>query len=136
MCDAIAPFSINSIQEMGEHTLLLLLRKLLIVCRGILSFINKNYFAASIISPYFNTPPLHKTVSMNKIIVSLVEKQTVIHILPNILRGTDNQTTQFGRLIVCYMRCIFLKKSCTRCSGETSPRFFSEKLKLSISLYQ
>ena len=32
------------------------------------------------------------------------------------------------------MRNIFLEKSCTKCDGETSPRRFFEKLKLSISL--
>ena len=34
------------------------------------------------------------------------------------------------------MRSIFLEKSCTKCGWETSPRPFSEKLKLSISLDQ
>ena len=34
------------------------------------------------------------------------------------------------------MRNIFLKKSCPKCIGETSPRPFAEKLKLSISLDQ
>ena len=28
---------------------------------------------------------------------------------------------------------IFLEKSCTKCGGETSPRLFSEKLKLYIT---
>ena len=32
------------------------------------------------------------------------------------------------------MRSIFLEKSYTKCGGETSPRPFSEKLKLSVSL--
>ena len=32
------------------------------------------------------------------------------------------------------MRNIFLENSYTKCDGETSPRLFSEKLKLSISL--
>ena len=48
----------------------------------------------------------------------------------------DNQTMKFGLLIECNMRNIFLEKSCTKCRGETSPRLFSEKLKLSISLDQ
>ena len=30
----------------------------------------------------------------------------------------------------------FLEKSCTKCGGETSPRLFSEKLKLDITLDQ
>ena len=34
------------------------------------------------------------------------------------------------------MRNIFVEKSYTKCDGETSPRPFSENLKLSISLDQ
>ena len=60
----------------------------------------------------------------------------VIHILPNILTSKGNQTMKFCQLIECNMRNIFLEKSCTKCGGETSPRPFSEKLKLSISLDQ
>ena len=43
---------------------------------------------------------------------------------------------KFGQLIECNMGNIFLEKSYTKCDGETSPRPFSEKLKLSISLDQ
>ena len=43
---------------------------------------------------------------------------------------------KFGQLRECNMRNIFLEKSYTKCDGETSPRPFSEKLKLSISLGQ
>ena len=53
--------------------------------------------------------------------------------LPNISRGKGNRTIKFGQLIECKMRNIFLEKSYTICGGETSPRPFSEKLKLSIS---
>ena len=60
----------------------------------------------------------------------------VIHILLNISRSKGNQTMKFGQLIECNMRNIFLEKSYTKCGGETSPRPFSEKLKLSISLDQ
>ena len=60
----------------------------------------------------------------------------VIHILPNISRSKSNQTMKFGQLIECNMRNIFLEKSYTKCGGETSPRPFSEKLTLSISLDQ
>ena len=67
MCDAIAPFPINVIQEMREHTLLLL-RKQLIACRRVLFSLNKIYFTASTISPCFNTPPLYKVKIINKII--------------------------------------------------------------------
>ena len=58
------------------------------------------------------------------------------HILSNISRGKGNQTAKFGQLIEFNMRNIFLEKSYTKCRGETSPRLFSEKLKLSISLNQ
>ena len=52
----------------------------------------------------------------------------VIQILPNISRSKGNQTLKFGQL----------KKHEKHfsCDGETSPRPFSEKLKLSISLNQ
>ena len=43
---------------------------------------------------------------------------------------------KFGQLIECNLRNIFLGKSYTKCGGETSPRPFTEKLKLSISLDQ
>ena len=43
---------------------------------------------------------------------------------------------KFGQLIECNMRNIFLEKSFKKCGGETSPRPFSEKLKLAISLDQ
>ena len=58
----------------------------------------------------------------------------VIHILPNISRSKGNQTMKFGQLIECNMRNIFLEKPYTKGGEETSPRHFSEKLKLSISL--
>ena len=41
-----------------------------------------------------------------------------------------------GQLIEYNMRNVFLEKSYTKYGGETSPRLFSEKLKLSISLDQ
>ena len=59
-----------------------------------------------------------------------------IHILPNISRSKGNQTMNFGQLIECNMRNIFLEKSYTKCDVEPSPRPFSEKLKLNISLDQ
>ena len=43
---------------------------------------------------------------------------------------------KFGQLIECNTRNIFLAKSTTKSHGKTSPRLFSEKLKLSISLEQ
>ena len=43
---------------------------------------------------------------------------------------------KFGQLIECNMRNIFLKKSYTKCVGETSHRPSSKKSKLSISLDQ
>ena len=43
---------------------------------------------------------------------------------------------KFGQLIAYNMRNIFLEKSYTKCDGETIPRSFSKKSKLSISLDQ
>ena len=43
---------------------------------------------------------------------------------------------KFRQLIERNMRNNFFEKSYTKCGGETSPRPFSEKLKLSISLDQ
>ena len=56
----------------------------------------------------------------------------VIHILPNISRSKGNQTLKYGQL-ECNTRNIFLEKTYTKCGEDTSPRPFSEKLKLSIS---
>ena len=41
-----------------------------------------------------------------------------------------------GQLRDYDMRNIFLEKLSTKCGGETSPRSFSEKLKLNLSLDQ
>ena len=41
-----------------------------------------------------------------------------------------------GQLIDYNIRNIFLEKSYAKCGGETGPRSFREKLKLSISLDQ
>ena len=43
---------------------------------------------------------------------------------------------KFDQLIDYNVRNIFLEKSYTKCEGEISPRPFSEKLKLSVSLDQ
>ena len=43
---------------------------------------------------------------------------------------------KFGQLKDYSVRNIFLEKSYTKCGGETSPRRFSEKLKLTVSLDQ
>ena len=41
---------------------------------------------------------------------------------------------KFGQLVEYDMRNIFLERSYTKCAGETIPRPFSKKSKLSISL--
>ena len=64
------------------------------------------------------------------------EQTILIHILPNISGSKGNQTMKFGQLIKCNLRNICLEQSHTKCGGETSPRLFSKKLKLSISLDQ
>ena len=64
-------------------------------------------------------------------------KQTIeIHILPNISGSKGTQTMKLGQLIEYNMRNIFLEKSYIKCGGETSPRSFSGKLKLTIPLDQ
>ena len=60
----------------------------------------------------------------------------VIHILPNVSRSKCNHTMKFAQLIEYNMRNIFLEKSYTKYGGETSPRPFSGKIKLTISLDQ
>ena len=65
------------------------------------------------------------------------DQQTIaIHIFTNISRSKGNQAMQFGQLTEYNMRNIFLEKSFTKCGRETSPRPFSKKSKLSISLDQ
>ena len=56
--------------------------------------------------------------------------------LPNISKSKRNQTMKIGQLIECNMRNVFVEKPYTKYVGETSPRLFSEKLKLRISLDQ
>ena len=64
-------------------------------------------------------------------------KQTVvIHILPNISRSKSNQIMKFAQLIEYNMRNIFLEKLHAKSNGETSPRSFSRKLNLGVSLDQ
>ena len=62
------------------------------------------------------------------------QQTIVIHVLPNISRNKGNQTMKFGQLIEYNMRNIFLEKPYTKYGGETSPRLFSGKLKLSLSI--
>ena len=64
------------------------------------------------------------------------QQTIVIHVLPKISRSERNQTMKFGQLTEYNMRNIFPEKSYTKCVGETSPKPFSEKIKLSISLDQ
>ena len=64
------------------------------------------------------------------------QQTIVIHVLPKISRSERNQTMKFGQLTEYNMRNIFPEKSYTKCVGETRPKPFSEKIKLSISLDQ
>ena len=59
-----------------------------------------------------------------------------MHVLSNISTSKGNQTMTFGQLIKCNMRCTFFEKSYTKCDGETSPRPFSEKLKLNTKSFK
>ena len=61
-------------------------------------------------------------------------KQTItIHVLPNISRSQDKQTTKFGQIIKYNRRNIFVEKPYTKYGAETIPRPFSKKSKLRIS---
>ena len=51
-------------------------------------------------------------------------------------KSTGNQTIKFSQLIEHNIRNILLEKSYAKCGGETIPRPFSKKSKLSISLDQ
>ena len=53
--------------------------------------------------------------------------------LPNISRVRGNQAMKLGQLIEYNMRIFLLKKSYTKCAGETIPTPLSKKSKLSIS---
>ena len=59
-----------------------------------------------------------------------------IHILLYISRNKDNQAVKFGQLKEYNMSKIFLEKSYPKRCAETSPKPFSKKSKLSISLDQ
>ena len=62
-------------------------------------------------------------------------KQTIaIYILANISRSKGNQKMTFGQLMEYYMRNIFIKRSYTKCGGETIPILVPKNSKLSISL--
>ena len=80
---------------------------------------------------------IRKTRLISKFMTSQPGYQTTIaiHILTNISRSKSNQAMKFGQLIEHNMRNIFLKKSYTKCGGDTIPRPFSKILKLSISLH-
>ena len=56
--------------------------------------------------------------------------------MPNISRSKGNKAVKIGWLIQYNMRNIFWEKSYTKCGGETIPRLFCKKSKLSISLDQ
>ena len=61
------------------------------------------------------------------------QQMITTHLLPNISRIKGNKTKKFGQLIEFNMTNIFPEKSNTECRGETSPRTFYKKTKLSIS---
>ena len=54
----------------------------------------------------------------------------------NISRSKGNQAMKFGQLIECNRRNNFLEQLRTKCGVEASPRSFSEKPKLHMSLDQ
>ena len=64
------------------------------------------------------------------------QQVTTIHILTNISRSKDNQAMKFGQSLKYNIRNIFLEKWYTKCGEETSPKPFSNKSTLNISLVQ
>ena len=56
------------------------------------------------------------------------------HIVPNISRSRGNQKMKLGHLVKYNIRNNFFEKSYRECGGETIPRTFSKKSKLSVSL--
>ena len=78
---------------------------------------------------------IRKKRLISNFITSQPGYQTIlIHILSNISRSKGSQTMKFSQLIECDIKNIFLEKPYTKCGRETSPRPFSEKLKLRICL--
>ena len=76
---------------------------------------------------------IRKMRVLSKFMMSQPGKQKMAaHILPNISRSESNQAMKFGKLIKYSMRKNLLEKSYTK----TTPRPFSVKAKLSISLDQ
>ena len=74
---------------------------------------------------------------ISNFVTSQPGQQSILkHILTNISRSKGNETMKFFQLIEYNIRNIFLEKSYTKCGGVTSPRLFSGKLKLRISLDQ
>ena len=59
-----------------------------------------------------------------------------MHLLPNISKNKGNETMKIDHLIECKMRNIALQKPDTKFGTETSPRRFSDTLRLSVSLNQ
>ena len=80
---------------------------------------------------------IRKIRLISKLMTSQPLKQKIeIHILPFISRIKHNQTVKLGQLIEYKMTKIFLEKSYPKCGRKTSPKPFSKKSKLSISLDQ
>ena len=57
-------------------------------------------------------------------------KQSQYKLLPDISRNKGYQTMKLGQLIEYNMRNVLLEKSCTKWSGDTSPRLFFKKSKI------
>ena len=82
-----------------------------------------------------NNGLIRKIIPNFKTYTSQTGKQTIaIHVLLNVSKKESNQTMKFGQSIGCNIKNIFLEKLFTKCDGETIPKLFSYKSKLSISL--
>ena len=80
---------------------------------------------------------IRKIRFISKFMTWEIGKETItIHILPNISRTKGNQSMKLSQLLEYNMKNIFLEKSYTKYDGETNPRPFSKKSKLSMFLDQ
>ena len=100
-------------------------------------FVLKIFKILSSIFGMYKNGLMRKIRIILKFITSQPGKQAIaIHILPSISWSKGNQTMKCGQFIEYQIRKMFVKKSYKKCGGETLPRPFSKKSKLSISLDQ
>ena len=75
---------------------------------------------------------IRKIKLISKFMTSQPGKKIAINILPNMSRSEENRTVKFDQLME--VRNTFLEKPYIKCRGDTIPRPFSKRSKLSIFL--